>query len=1244
MPVPHLVRRAQHPRAVPPSPASGRATWSARQRLLALVTALVLTLAPLNLGLVQPSARALALSPDPVPPASGLDTATDQALLDSYTGRLAPGLDLTSFTRLQHRAWVTGHVMTMDTKSKNLSLDLTDGGAVSANNKTVSDYIKDDPQAVAAVNGDFYEMNDSDAPRHTNISASDGIRTLGEPASAFTVTDGMAAIQRLVSASSLTRTADGRKLAIGTLNSPLVSADKAAAFNSAWGTANLKNSVKGDFRFIRIVDSKVVEVADNDRTRIDKPAAIAANELWLIVPGAADANPAAFLQVGDQTSLELRANARPNLAVGGDTTLVENGTPSNKENKVTAGRTAVGISRDGSKIFFVSIDGRKADGDGMTFLELGELLRDLGAWNAINLDGGGSTTLVGRPMGTKSPVMLNRPSDGTQRKVSNALVIRSKAAPAPLSNVSLRLASEPAQSQQARRAKVFPGLQRTLVGQPSDANGAPVAAQGRFEAAGVPMTPIDGNRATISGASTPGTGSVTYSVAGHVDTLPVQTLGRPTRLQPSSSLLGLSAVGEKGNLTINGVDADGNAAPIETSDATVTSTGPITVEPSSPTQFGVTGTKKGAGTITVKVGNLSTTINVTIGTDSVTVDDFSDLSHWKFSSARATGALSNAKGPKGENALGITYDFTKDTATRGAYATATPEIPIKGQPQSIKLWIKGDESGVWPRLNLKLGDGSSTNLDPTETEKYVTWKGWKQVTFPIPAGTAYPVTLTAIRMMEIQPDRQYQGDVTVAGLTAEIPASIDLPEAPYVTDPGIIEQGTVDGRTQRIAVMSDAQFVAREPNSATVTAARQTLREIVAARPDFLFIDGDMVDEAHPEDIALAKKLLDEEVGDKVAYQYVPGNHEVMGGPISNFTSVFGATNTVRDLAGTRFITLTSHTGNLHPGGDLTQLRFLEDQLASAAHDDSVSGVVLLQHHPIDDPLPDKASQLTDRTEAAHLDTLLARFQTTSGKSIANINGHVGAFHASSKDGITRIINGNSGKAPASGAARGGWRGWTMLGIDPARGRTGTHTAIPGDRIGWLQGETHPWVDSLRLAPAKQAVRAETKQAVRAETAPDAEPSALQVAPGSSLDLAASFTQGSTTVPVRWPVSHQWSGQNIRIDGRGRADAPVNFDTATRRLSVPSSARAGTAVLQLMVNGRTALLRITVPAGSTESPSATAAPSNTVTPSAPATPSATPSPTVSMPGTPTPPAPSGTSDPTSTPSTEPGRPLPGTGR
>ena len=83
-----------------------------------------------------------------------------------------------------------------------------------------------------------------------------------------------------------------------------------------------------------------------------------------------------------------------------------------------APRTAIGYL-GGTKVLMVTVDGRQKDSVGMTLYELARLMRSLGARDAINLDGGGSTAMV---VGGK---LVNRPSDGVERAVSDALVLKS---------------------------------------------------------------------------------------------------------------------------------------------------------------------------------------------------------------------------------------------------------------------------------------------------------------------------------------------------------------------------------------------------------------------------------------------------------------------------------------------------------------------------------------------------------------------------------------------------------------------------------------------------------------------------------------------------------------------------------------------------------------------------------------------------------------------------------------------------
>lgn len=88
-------------------------------------------------------------------------------------------------------------------------------------------------------------------------------------------------------------------------------------------------------------------------------------------------------------------------------------------------RTAVGIGNGGKRLLLVVIDGRRPGySAGTTLRETADIMLALGARDAINLDGGGSSALVYRDPTTKSLRVANRPSDPTgERAVGNALAI-----------------------------------------------------------------------------------------------------------------------------------------------------------------------------------------------------------------------------------------------------------------------------------------------------------------------------------------------------------------------------------------------------------------------------------------------------------------------------------------------------------------------------------------------------------------------------------------------------------------------------------------------------------------------------------------------------------------------------------------------------------------------------------------------------------------------------------------------------
>ena len=120
--------------------------------------------------------------------------------------------------------------------------------------------------------------------------------------------------------------------------------------------------------------------------------------------------------------------------------IFENGHARSGLDDITrASRTAIGIKADGTVVMFM-VNGRQAPYSvGMTMAEVAAAMEDLGCVQAVNLDGGGSSTFATQREGepdensTSAGLTLRcRPSDGYERKVSNTVMVLSTAKPTGL--------------------------------------------------------------------------------------------------------------------------------------------------------------------------------------------------------------------------------------------------------------------------------------------------------------------------------------------------------------------------------------------------------------------------------------------------------------------------------------------------------------------------------------------------------------------------------------------------------------------------------------------------------------------------------------------------------------------------------------------------------------------------------------------------------------------------------------------
>lgn len=1064
----------------------------------------------------------------------------ESVLVDTGRQAIAPGMELTTFSRLEDGGWNAGSVLEVDLDA-GVTLDYQYSGEVTTTATVRS--LAEASGATAAINGDFYDINNSNAPLGAGVSRDEGVVT-GPTAgheNALAVSSSGAAALAQVFLEGTAVTGDGISLRLAGVNTFALPADGVGVFTSQWGAYTRADTVGA------ATNRAEVTVVDGVVTAVGTTLGAGPIAPGTVVLVGRDAGATSLLALAPGDTVDVSYAPRSDLedvvvAVGGNHLLVEDGVQRTFTDTEPAARTAIGLSEDGRTMYLVSLDGKQAHSRGMTLTEFAELMADLGAYDALNIDGGGSSTLVVRDPGTDDRTVVNSPSDGSERSVANGLALFAAEGSGELDGFRVLAGDE------ENTDRVFPGLTRTVEALGHDETFAPVDARPRW-------TTSDRRVASVLRGATPDTAVVTGIAPGDADIeaavlgaegeLGVTVLGELRRLEPTATLLPLGGAGSTGSLALTGYDIDGYRAPIEPADVTVTGgEGVVELVPDG-AGFSVRPlVETGSALVTLTAAGVSTGVAVTVGLTEVPVATFGDAASWTVSFARATGTIAPAEGPDGRDGIRLTYDFTGPN-TRAAYAAPPAQFTLPGQPQTIKAWVNGDGQGTWIRMRVYDPNGTLLTLNGG----YTTFTGWQQLTFPVPAGTQYPLRFRDVYAVEASGARSYTGTTAFSDITVEIAPEVELPATERFHDPVIVTNGSADDAGQRVAVMSDSQFVGRDPDSDIVQAARRTLREIVAEDPDALVINGDLVDEAAPVDFDLARRVLDEELaGVDFPWYYVPGNHEVQGGPIGNFIDEFGATQHTADLPAdegtTRIITLNSAFGTLR-GGGFAQIAELRSALDEAASDPAITGVLVFAHHPPNDPLPTANSQLADRREAAMLETWLAGFEADSGKSAAFVGAHAGVFDAGSVDGVPFLVNGNSGKGPASTPDNGGFTGWTLLGLEPARGDRGNDDD-------WLRAEVRARVDTIALtAPASLTI-------------------------GATGAVSATVEQdGARTVPVQWPVSAQWGGAGVHVGPAGTAPrwAVVAVDPAAGTIE---GLRAGAATVAVTVNGETAIREILV--------------------------------------------------------------------
>lgn len=841
--------------------------------------------------------------------------------------------------------------------------------------------------------------------------------------------------------------------------------------------------------------------------------------------------------------------------------------------------TAIGISRDGKHLIVAAFDGIQPTlGLGLNDAEMAGYLKAHGAWSAMAFDSGGSTEMVLRRPGATNVSVADSPSDGSQRPVAQCLCFYSTAP-----------AAGPATSVVVNGGKPLTVLAGTSVPVSSyalDASGNPASQSTALTVRPPGLASISGDMLTASRISASPAPPSPPSGAQRQGRL-VATAGAARSSVPLrvvSSLASLSLSPSEPNLSPGATQAfsvsataPGGGAVTLPLDAVSWSVSPASLGTISPEGvFTASEADAGLVTVTAKAGGAKATASVAVGQVAKVVDSMTDVGNWALNTTEgATGKLapSTQAPPGASGSMDVSYAIPAGAGVKQvAFSpkTGTDEIsPLNGEdPAAIGIWVKGGSpvpSGAAPlgdgALTLAEGylevGGQSVVLYPTTVD----FDGWTLVEGQLSAGLNYPLSVSFLDLLVIDPTTALDGNVYLSdleGLYSPRPPApfhyVAIPKNPpwlqFTEDPARFVAG---GDT--LASFDDAHVQAADPDgtgSVIVKDIGSQLRGLPAnEKPLMVQTQGDMSNNGTLSDLEYLKSLL---VGLGIPYHEAVGNHEIGQGVYpenGNFTSVFGPTHYAYTLGAARIIVLdSSHIGveasdpYQVPVTQTDQYRWLVSQLNQARS----KVVFIVTHVPAYDPQPSGDSQFSNRYEAEMYELLAEKYQESHpGRHLILLFGHARGFAETvindkgepSSRGIPNFVVADAGAPAYAPADQGGFYNYVLFHVLPD---------------GTVQFAVQPVLASISVSVPQKTLNVGGRERARV------------LAQG--LKATGTSPTGNNLppieVPIENPASHYWTSQNPSV---ARVDRVTGVVIANR----PGQAR-----ISVTCDGITASALITV--------------------------------------------------------------------
>lgn len=434
-------------------------------------------------------------------------------------------------------------------------------------------------------------------------------------------------------------------------------------------------------------------------------------------------------------------------------------------------RTALGYSKDRKSLYLVTVDGRQPRVSiGASLDELAEYMLNLGCWEAINLDGGGSTTMV---VGQR---VVNNPSDFFgPRTVANSLLVVASDGVGEATTLSFDPSGDP--------MYVPVGSTMFVTLSALDQNSIPVKlpANSAVEIADFNLitgTQVDDKTVKMTFSGTPGEGKILFKCGTATGSLSVKLVKLDElRLEPQVVVLGsedsidLHVIAKAGGQRIQLAP---EAVQISAGDKSILEVAGVTVR----------GKSKGRTSLKVTVGALTQSFPAFVDlARSVTIEDF-DAVHG-FTGFGGTGFDAEGTSVESEKetvkegtaALRLNYKMTRVEKTRINLPVGKT---LSHAPAAFALQVYGDGQDAWVRANIVDDNGALFIADFTNGADGITWKGeWRRLSVPFDSliGTDFkksptpelPLTIRDIVVAQDQDALKTSGSIILDSFEALYP-------------------------------------------------------------------------------------------------------------------------------------------------------------------------------------------------------------------------------------------------------------------------------------------------------------------------------------------------------------------------------------------------------------------------------------------------------------------------------------------